>query len=221
MATCINYYLDLQDSGELPVDLFFGIDSFGTLDCIKSVNAADKGSSDNNMWNAGAFEKAFKYLLNNRIPASRKINKEYTNTLVAVQKIWIDSSSGGMPTVKHKGGEAAFYGSRLIYHFGGTMSHATKKVKAVSKGKEITFGIETKVSIIKNQIDGDLGGIALEGKIISVPTGVISIEKSSIDKYKKENIDYFRNILGSELDADDIGTKVEDIRDDTTFEFEE
>ena len=168
MATCINYYLDLQDSGELPVDLFFGIDSFGTLDCIKSVNAADKGSSDNNMWNAGAFEKAFKYLLNNRIPASRKINKEYTNTLVAVQKIWIDSSSGGMPTVKHKGGEAAFYGSRLIYHFGGTMSHATKKVKAVSKGKEITFGIETKVSIIKNQIDGDLGGIALEGKIISV-----------------------------------------------------
>src|SRR5690606_34727860 len=109
MANCINDFLDMQDNGELPFDLFFGVDSFGTLDCIKSVNAADKGSSDNNMWNAGAFEKAFKYLLNNRIPSSRKVNKEYVNTLVSVQKVWIDSMGGGMPAVKHKGGEAAYY----------------------------------------------------------------------------------------------------------------
>lgn len=220
MANCINDFLDMQENGELPFNLFFGVDSFGTLDCIKTVNAADKGSSDNNMWNAGAFEKAFKYLLNNRIPSSRKINKKYTNTLVCVQKIWIDSMGGGMPAVKHKGGEAAFYGARLIYHFGGTLSHGTKKVKATSKGKEVTFGIETKISVVKNQIDGDLGGIALEGKIISVPTGLISVEKTSIDQYKKDNILYFRNILGEELDADDIGTKVEDVKNEEEFDFD-
>ncbi len=39
------------------MNLVFIIDSLGTLDCIKTINAHDKGSSDNNMWNAGAFEK--------------------------------------------------------------------------------------------------------------------------------------------------------------------
>lgn len=209
MAMCVSYYLDLQDSGELGVDLFFAIDSFGTLDCIRSVNAADKGSSDNNMWNAGAFEKAFKYLLNNRIPSSRKINKPYTNTLVAVQKIWLDSLSPGMPVVKHKGGEAAYYGSRLIYHFGGSINHSTKKVKAVSKGREIAYGIETKIGVVKNQIDGELGGIALEGKIVSVPDGFIDASKNAIDNYKKENIAYFRDILGGDVNVDDIETKIE------------
>lgn len=213
MAVCINDFLDMQENGELPFSLFFGVDSFGTLDCIRSVNAADKGSSDNNMWNAGAFEKSFKYLLNNRIPSSRKSNKEYINTLVSVQKIWIDTI-GGMPVVRHKGGEAAFYGSRLIYHFGGTASHGTKKIKATSKGKEVAYGIETKISVVKNQIDGELGGIALEGKIVSVPNGIISADKAEIDKYKKENILYFRNILGEELEADEIETKIETIKDD-------
>lgn len=68
LGACVNYFLDLQDNDELPFDLLFVIDSFGTLDCVRSINALDKGSSDNNMWNAGAFEKTFKYLLNNRIP---------------------------------------------------------------------------------------------------------------------------------------------------------
>ncbi len=210
MAACVNYYLDLQESGELGVDLFFAIDSFGTLDCIRTVNAADKGSSDNNMWNAGAFEKSFKYLLNNRIPASRKINKPHTNSLVAVQKIWLDSMSPGMPVVKHKGGEAAFYGSRLIYHFGGTLNHSTKKVKATSKGREVAYGIETRIGVVKNQIDGELGGIALEGKIISVPEGFIDASKAAVDAYKKENILYFREILGEEISVDDIDTKIEE-----------
>lgn len=221
MAACINDLLDMQDNGELPFDLFFGIDSFGTLDCIKSVNAADKGSSDNNMWNAGAFDKSFKYLLNSRIPSSRKNNKEYTNTLVAVNKIYtVPGAMGGTLIVKNKGGEAAFYGCRLVYHFGGTMSHGTKKIKATSKGKEVTFGIETKIAVVKNQIDGDLGGIALEGKIVSVPTGVISAEKSSIDQYKKDNILFFRKVLGEELNPEDINTKIEDVKGDNEVEFD-
>jgi hypothetical protein len=86
MANLINHFLDLQDSNELPFNILFAIDSFGSLDSIKSINAAEKGSGENNMYNANAFEKAFKYLLNNRIPSSRKINKPYTNTLIATQK---------------------------------------------------------------------------------------------------------------------------------------
>lgn len=218
LGNCINHFLDLQDNGELPYDLLFGIDSFGTLDCIRSINAIDKGSSDNNMWNAGAFEKTFKYLLNNRIPSSRKINKEYTNTLIAVQKIWINSQNGA-GSVQHKGGEAAFYGARLVLHFGGVQSHGTKKIIATSKKREVMFGIETKVSVVKNQIDGDLGGIALEGKIISTPTGFIDADKESLDKFKKDNIGFFRDILGDDIDVEDIETESVDIKEDEKLNF--
>ena len=204
MAECIKDFLKMQEDGDLPFDLLFVIDSLGTLDCIRSVNAQEKNTSDNNMWNAGAFEKSFKYLLNDKIPSSRKENNKYTNSIVGVQKIWIDSMGAGV--VKHKGGEAFFYGARLIYHFGGVAAHSTKKVNATSKGRDVSYGIETKVGVVKNQINDDLGGIAMEGKIISVPHGFIGSEKIDIDKYKKENIQYFRTALGSDVNAEDLAT---------------
>jgi hypothetical protein len=205
MPVFINDILDMQDDGSLPFDLMFAIDSLGTMDCIKTIDAQEKGSTDNNMWNANAFEKSFKYLVNNRIPSSRKINKPYTNTMIAVQKIWIDNM--GMGVVKHKGGEAFFYGARLIFHYGGTAGHGTKKVAATSKGKDVQFGIETKISIVKNQIDGDLGGIAMDGKIISTPHGFIGVEKTDVDEYKKNNIQFFREVLGNDVNINDIKTK--------------
>lgn len=205
MGAFVTDILNKQDNGELPFDLIFIIDSLGTLDCIKSVDAMEKDTSNNNMWNAGAFERAFKYLINNRIPSSRKENKKYTNTMIGVQKIWIDSMGAGV--VKHKGGEAFFYGARLIYHYGGIAAHGTKKVNATSKGKDVSYGIEAKIVVIKNQVNDDLGGIAMEGKIVSTPHGFIGADKVDIDNYKKDNIQYFRDILGNDVDAEDLTTK--------------
>lgn len=204
MAEAIKFLLLEQDSGNLPYDLVIGIDSLGTLDCIRTINAQEKNTSDNNMWNAGAFEKVFKYLLNNTIPNSRKQDKEFTNTIIGVQKIWIDSMGAGV--VKHKGGETFYYGSRLIYHFGGIAAHSTSAVKATSKGREVSYGTDTKVNVAKNQIDGPLGGISLEGRIMSMPHGFIF--KEDLDDYKKENIKYFRDILEDDtITADEIGDK--------------
>lgn len=203
LAECIKDFLRDQADGNLPFDLVFLIDSIGTLDCIRTINAQEKNTSDNNMWNAGAYEKAFKYLLNNTIPSSRKEGKPYTNTLIGVQKIWIDNMGAGV--VKHKGGEAFYYGSRLVYHFGGVAAHSTSVVKATSKGREVAYGIDTKVGVAKNHIDGDLGGISLEGKIMSMPQGFIFAE--DLDEYKKENILYFRKILGQEINPEDIKDK--------------
>lgn len=208
MAECIKYYLNEQSAGRLPFELCFGIDSIGTLDCIKTVNAQEKNANDNNMWNAGAFEKSFKYLLNNTIPSSRKINKEFTNTVIGVQKIWIDNMGNGV--VKHKGGETFYYGSRLIYHFGGIAAHSTKKVVATSKKREVVYGIETKVNVAKNQVDGPLGGVSFEGEIISTPHGFIL--KDDIDKYKKDNLLFFREALGSDINLDDIKDRYEDLK---------
>jgi hypothetical protein len=203
LAECVEDFLYDQERGELPYDIVFLIDSIGTLDCIKTIKAKETNSSDNNMWNAAAYEKAFKYLLNNTIPNSRKETKPYTNTFIAVQKIWIDNMGNGV--VKHKGGEAIWYGSRLVFHFGGIAAHSTKIVTAASKSRDVAYGVDTKVSVAKNHIDGDLGGISLEGKIISVPQGFIFAE--DLDEYKKENILFFRKILGEEISPEEIKDK--------------
>jgi len=216
LAECIYHFIDEQEQGKLPMDLLFAIDSLGTLDCIRSINAHEKNSEDNNMWNAGAFEKAFKYLLNNVIPSSRKINKQHTNTIIGVQKIWIDVMGQGV--VKHKGGETFFYGSRLIYHFGGIASHGTRKVVATNQGNKIAYGIETKVNVAKNQIDELRGGISKEGEIISAPHGFV--DKNKVDEYKKDYLSYFREILESDdITPDDINDEYVDIRPDETIEI--
>lgn len=184
------YYLDLQEQGDLPFDIFFAIDSIGTLRCTQTVNALENNDTNNNMWNAGAYEKAFMSMLNNTIPSSRSLDSPYTNTIAAVQKIWYDSMN---KVVRHKGGETFFSGSRLIYHFGGIMTHGTARATATSKGRDVNFGFENKVNIAKNHVDSERGGISMEGKIISTPFGFIGADKASVDAFKKENILHFRN----------------------------
>lgn len=220
MAKAMYYFLDQQEAGNLPYDLFFAIDSIGTLNCIKTINALEKNDSDNNMWNAGSYEKSFMSLLNNTIPNSRRTDSLYTNTIVAVQKIWYDSMN---KVVKHKGGETWFFGSRLIYHFGGIITHGTARVTATSKGRDLNFGFENKVNIAKNHVDGKWGGISLEGKIASTPHGFVFGDKASIDAYKKDNILYFRNKFeDDDIDLDDIEVKSkpidEEIFSDTVIE---
>lgn len=200
MAKAMFYFVDQQDAGLLPYNLFFAIDSIGTLNCIKTINALEKDTSDNNMWNAGAYEKSFMSFLNNTIPNSRRVDNPYTNTVVAVQKIWYDSMN---KVVKHKGGETFFFGARLIYHFGGIITHGTARVVATSKKRELNYGFENKVNVAKNHIDGEWGGISLQGKIISTPHGFVYPDK--IDEYKKKYILYFRNRFNDEsISADDI-----------------
>ena len=219
MGRAIGDIIDSVRSGQLPFDVFIGIDSIGTLNCIKTINALEKDDSDNNMWNAGAYEKSFMSILNNSIPNTRKVDSEYTVTLAAVQKTWYDSMN---KVVKHKGGETFFFGARLIYHFGGIITHGTRRVTATSKGRDINFGFENKVNVAKNHVDGEWGGISLEGKIISTPHGIIYGDKESENAYKKQHILYFRNKFEDDsLDVDDINFKSKKMDGDGNVSFED
>ena len=222
LAKCIHYFLDIQDTGKLPYDLLFAVDSIGTLDCIKSIDSAVKDTNANNMWNAGAMASSMKSIMNSRIPSSKKITKPYTNTFVAVQKVWFDSMVGGAGVLRHSGGEALFSAARLIVHFGGIKSHGTSKVKATLNKKEVTFGIQVTAGVVKNHLDDILGGIAFNDRdIISTPHGFIGAEKSDVDRYKNEHLKYFRDVLGdTNITAGDIGTKLEVIKDDEKIVFD-
>lgn len=214
LADAIDYFLEEQERGSLPVNLLFIIDSIGTLDSLQTVTNRSADKSVNNQWNAGAYERAFKSIINNRIPNSKKINKEFTNTMLLVNKVWLDSSSPGMPVLRLKGGEGFYSASRLLLQFGGTLTHGTSKVVATAKGREIVFGVKTKINVKKNHVDGELGGISMKGDIISTPHGFISADTESINEYKKKNINYFRDVLGGDIDIDDIDTKIIENKDE-------
>ena len=219
MAKAVYDFIDMQKSGKLPRDIFIAIDSIGTLNCIKTTDALEKDTTNNNLWNAGAYEKAFMYLLNNGIPNTRRVDCEYTATIAAVQKIWYD---GMNKVVKHKGGETFFFGSRLIYHFGGIITHGTRRITATSLKRDLNYGFENKVNIAKNHVDGKWGGISLEGKIISTPHGFIYSSKENETSYKKDNILYFRKRFEDDsLTVDDIEFKSKSMDGDGNVSFED
>ena len=109
----------------------------------------------------------------------------------------------GNKVLKHKGGEFLSFAARLNYHFGGIITHGTRRITADSKKRTVNYGFENKVNIAKNHVDGDLGGISLEGKIISTPHGFVNPD--TLDVYKKKNILHFRNIFDDDtLTVDDV-----------------
>jgi len=233
LANCIRFFIREQENGDLPFDLLFAIDSIGTLDCSKKIDAkeanaeaiinidADKAAklkADSNYWNAGAYESEFMDILFNLIPNSRKVNKPYTNTFIAVQKIGFDAQN---VVITMKGGKTWEFGPRLQYFFGGVLTKGVKRITATSKKREVSYGTMVRANILKNHLDGPLGGLSMEGQVISVPHGFIEVDK--VEEYKKNNILYFRNLFGDDVIADDIesGEKIVNLKpenDGLTFD---
>jgi hypothetical protein len=205
VARIMNLILDKQDAGELNRNVVFTWDSIGSIDCFKGAMS----SSSNNMWNAGALNSAFQSILNFRIPASRREGTEFINTMVCVNKVWLDSMGGAQPTVKQKGGEGFRYGSRLIVHMGGKLGSSSKKLNATSGGDIYNFGVECRIEVFKNQVNG----IEKKGKICSTSHGFINPDK--LNDYKKEHKDFILSKLNTDLDdftidKEDIGPSNED-----------
>ena len=205
------YILDLideQKKGNLPYDLCFFWDSVGSVPCELSV----RSNKNNNEWNAGAMSTQFGNNVNQKVLLSRKEGVKYTNTLVAINKVWTMKPEHpmGQPKLQNKGGMSMWYDATLIITFGNITNPGTSKIKAITKGKEYEFAKKTKVQIEKNHISG----IQSRGSIVMTQHGFIEDEKKSIDKYKDTYKESWVNILGStEFEVaveDEVG---EDIRD--------
>ena len=185
----ISDMLTKQKSGDLPRHLCFLWDSIGTLNCYKSALS----NTSNNMWNAGAMG-CFQAIVNHKIPSSRSSSSEFTNTMICVQKIWLDSMNGTV--IKHKGGEFMFFNSRIIVHVGGILTHGTSKLKAKSLTQDIQFGTEAKIRCEKNHITG----IERSGKIASTPHGYIN--PTEVDEYKKTHQKFIHDMLNASYDEE-------------------
>lgn len=211
VALFINKTLDDQEKGELPIDLVFLWDSVGSVPSQMSI---DKGKN-NNEWAAGAMSVQFGGSINQRISASRRIGSEYTNTLIVVNKVWVEKPSNpmGQPKIKPKGGTTMFFDAGLVTRFGNVSSSGTNKIKATKNGKDMYFANRVSVMVEKNHVTG----VATGGKLIVTPHGYILDDKKEIEKYKKENLDYFASILGDNIGEGDFDIEIEQNED--TFDL--
>ena len=178
----ISEMIQKQENGIIPMNMVFLWDSIGTLNCYKSACS----NTSNNMWNAGAMG-AFQAIVNFKIPSTRAIDSEYTNTMICVQKIWLDSMNGTV--VKHKGGEFMFFNSRIIVHLGGILTHGTKKLTAKALNQDFQYGTEAKIRCEKNHVTG----IERNGTIASTPHGYVNPDE--LDEYKTKHRKFIHEAL--------------------------
>lgn len=183
--------LDEQKRGTLPHDICFFWDSVGSIPCRMSIEK----STNNNEWNAGAMSQQFGNFINQRIVLSRKASQPYTNTLVAVNKVWVAKPDNpmGQPTLNNKGGNTMYFDASLIITFGNIARAGTNKIKATKNGKEVEFAKRTRISCDKNHVTG----ITAVNKVIMTVHGFIKDDKKELDDYKKKYSDEWLKVLGT------------------------
>jgi hypothetical protein len=165
-----------------------------------------ESNKNNNEWNAGAMSQQFGNFINQKIILSRKENQPYTNSLVAVNKVWVAKPNSPMeqPKMKNKGGDTMFFDSSLVVTFGNITNSGTNKLKATKDGKDVEFAKRTKISVDKNHVTG----VQTKGTVTMTVHGFIDDDKKAIDTYKKEHADEWLKILGT-LDFDLVEDKSE------------
>ena len=190
VAAFILDLMDEQKKGNLPYDLLFLWDSIGSVPCEMSL----KSNKNNNEWNAGAMSTQFGNNVNQKIVMSRKESAPYTNTLVAVNKVWTlkPESPMGQPKLMNKGGYAMWYDSTFVVTFGNIMSAGTSKIKAIKDGKQVEFAKRTNLQIDKNHVNG----VTTRGRIVMTPHGFINDDPNELKKYKDQYAKDWSKVLG-------------------------
>ena len=199
----ISEMIQKQEDGLIQKNICFLWDSIGTLNCYKSACS----NTSNNMWNAGAMG-VFGAIVNFKIPSSRDEDSQYTNTMICVQKIWLDNMNGTV--IKHKGGEFMFFNSRIIVHIGGILTHGTKKLTAKALNQDFQYGTEAKIRCEKNHVTG----IERNGVIASTPHGYVNPDE--LDEYKTKNRKFIHDSLNVSYDVE-----LEYVETDGKFEGED
>ena len=198
--------LDEQKAGNLPYDICFFWDSVGSVPCRLSIES----NKNNNEWNAGAMSQQFGQFVNQKIALSRKESQPYTNSFVAINKVWVAKPETIMsqPKMKNKGGDTMFFDASLIITFGNVTNAGTNKIKATKNGKEVEFAKRTKISCDKNHVTG----VTALNKVIMTVHGFIDDDKKALDAYKKQYSHQWLKTLGSK-DFDVVEEADEDIKD--------
>ena len=197
----INELIDEQQKGNIPYDLVFFWDSVGSVPCKMTFEG--KGGK---MHNASTLADKIGMGINQRITGSRKESSKFTNTLIIVNQPWVELPDNpfSQPRIKMKGGEAIFLNSTLVFLFGNQKNSGTSKISATKNGRKVSFATRTKVSILKNHVNGI--GFS-DGRVIVTPHSFINDDPNDIKKYKEDHSSYWVEQFekaGEKVDNDDF-----------------
>lgn len=187
----INEILDMQEEGSLPYNLCFLFDSIGSIPCRMTFEG--RGGK---MANASVLSDKIGMGIHSRITKTRKEEYPYINTLIFCNQPWVDNDMTNpmaQPEIKSKGGDAIWLASSLVFLFGKQKKAGINHIDATKNGRKVSFAIRTRISILKNHING-LG--YKDGKILAVHNGYVADTKDALDKYKKEYSEYWMEKLG-------------------------
>ena len=187
----INEVLDAQEKGDIPYDILFLWDSIGSIPCKMTYDG--KGGKQHN---AATLADKIGMGISARISKTKKEDFPFYATMVVVNQPWVELPDNpfGQPEIKSKGGEAIWLASALVFLFGNQKKAGINHIDATKNGRKVSFAIRTKISILKNHVNG-LG--FKDGKIIAVHNGYIPDTKEAIDEYKKQYADYWATKMGS------------------------
>jgi hypothetical protein len=185
MVYSINEFLEYQANGDIEQGFLFIWDSVGSIGGLKSYNS----KVGNNMFDAGTISAAFQDIMDNKIPSSRKVSSTCTNSMILINKVWLDGTSNPIapPSLEMKGGKSITYRSRLIILLGGQLKASIKRLSAVSKGLTYNYGIQTKIKVLKNQLPAPFN-VTYEGDFICTDIGIIGTSKEDQDDYRKNHV---------------------------------
>lgn len=196
----LNNILDLQESHKLPRNICIFWDSVGSIKCKLSFEG--KGG---NMHDARVLSELHQGAFDKRIKASRRASFPYDRTMVIVNQAYQSppDSPVGQPTLKPKGGNAVYYSATMVRQWGNVKSKGTQDVTATVGGRKIVFAKVSKVKLLKYHAGAGIS--RQDGKLTLTPHGMIPYEdnKSSINQYKKEYTDYFKEVF-NDVDQFDI-----------------
>ncbi len=186
----INQILDAQESGDIPYNVQFLWDSVGSIPCKMTYDG--KGGKQHN---AATFADKIGMGISARISKTKEEDVPYYATMVVINQPWVELPDNpfGQPEIKAKGGEALWLASALVFLFGNQKKSGINHIDAVKDGRKITYAIRTKISIIKNHVNG-LG--YKDGKVIVVHNGYIPDTKESLETYKKEYSNFWKEKIG-------------------------
>lgn len=179
-------YLDDQEKGVLPFDLFFVWDSVGATPSKREFEAAKKndGSNGGMMVAAKFLREKFGRYISHRINNTRKEEFPYTSTCLIVNQAYTapPAMPSGPPSLVPYGGDGIFYAATLVFRQGGIMGRSSK-ITAQKNGKKVGFALKSKLIVEKNHITN----VTAQGEILCTDHGFLVNNKEAINAYKEEH----------------------------------
>ena len=198
LAKLMHKFMDDQESGKLPYDILFLIDSIGKLNCDKGVK---NDNQFNPQWVATALAHEFGASVIPRINMSIAEKNTHTNTLFSIVQPWTElpQTYGQLPKLTPKGGKSLPQDSAIVINFGNDTNSGTSLMKLKKKGKEIVWGTRTKVEVKKNHVTN----LSTRGKLIITAEGFIleEDEKKYLEEHSNQFLEYLEAASMEEIET--------------------